>query len=154
MKKLLYLLMLLPLGLLVSCDNDDFAPFDMTVNMSGVTQANDTIYTVAGETVTFESLKINPVGGKETQVTNVIFRVNGDPLFTNPLQLAPPTYFSTQGMKPGIYSIGISGNLLQVDQSINVFAVTFPLVIESSQEDLPAGAPALGSSSIILHWNK
>ena len=154
MKKLLYLLLLLPLGLLVSCDNDDFAPFDMTVNMSGVTQANDTIYTVAGENVTFESLKINPVGGKETQVTKVMFYVNGRPLFTNPWQLAAPTYFSTQNMNPGIYSIGISGNLLQVDQSINVFSVEFPLVIVASQEDLPAGAPALGSSSILLHWNK
>lgn len=154
MKKLFYLLMLIPLGLFCSCDKDDFSPFDMTLTLSGVTELNGSFYTVAGEEVTIESLTVDPVGGKATTVANVMFYLNNTPLFRNPWAVDAPTYFSTQNLNPGTYNIGVTGNLLQVDQSVNVFTSNFPLEIVADQEDLPEGAPEIGTYSITIHCSK
>ena len=148
MKKLFYLLLLLPLGFCLSCkdDNDLKSPVDMTLTLSGVTQVDNNFYTVAGENITIEALNVKSVGGQNAAVTNLTFFVDGYPLI--PSFSEESTFsFSTENLAPGTHTIGINGNLLQVDSSIQVFAVTYNFNVVDSQENLPAGAPDFGSYS-------
>ena len=154
MKKLFYLLLLLPFSLLTSCDKDDLAPFDMTLTLSGVTQVDGTFYAVAGDDVTIENLSVDPVGGKNTSLTNVVFYIDNYPLFSNPWTPSVMNTFSTAGFKPGVHTIGVAGNLLQEDQSIQTFAANYSLVIVESFEDLPADAPTPGSFSQTITFSK
>lgn len=148
MKKLLYLLLLLPMSLFTSCDKDNLASFDMTLTMGSVTEYDGTFYAVANENLTIESLTVNPVGGKNTILANVSFFIDGIPLTGGyPWEVLTPYTFSTATLAPGVHTIGITGDILQEDQSINNFAVTVPLVLVSGPEDLPSEAPDLGSYS-------
>ena len=154
MKKLFYLLLLLPMSLFTSCDNDDLASFDMTLTLGNVTQSDGVFYAVAGQNVTIESLTVNPTGGKNTKVANVIFHVDGYPIFPNPWNVESPISFSTSGLADGPHTIDITGNLLQVDQSIQVFNASYTLVTVQNEDDLPAGAPELGSYSQTINFVK
>lgn len=150
MKKLFYSLFLLPLCLLMSCDDDkDFSPVDMTLTLSGVTQYQGAFYTVSGDDVTINSLTVKAQDGKESLAQNVIFYLNGAPLLGTPANPFLGT-FSTAGLQPGIYSLDVAGDLLQVGSSLQIFAVSFPLVIVESQENLPSEAPEIGTYSQVI----
>ena len=147
MKKLFYLFLLLPFSLMVSCSDDkDFSPVDMTITLSGVTQANDNFYTVSGDDVTIENLTVKAIDNKNTILQNVIFYFNGIPLVGNPVNPFRGT-FSTEGIPAGTYSIDVTGNLLQEDASIKIFAVSYNITIVDDEENLPAGVPDFGSYS-------
>ena len=147
MKKLYYLLLLLPFSLLLSCSDDkDFSPVDMTLTLDGVTLVNDNFYTIAGEKVSIENLSVKSIDGKNSAVTNVLFTLNGVPLNGvpgNPFVATIPT----ENLAAGTYSLEISGNLIQVDSSIKIFAVSYPLTIVENEESLPTDAPEIGSYS-------
>lgn len=151
MKKLFYLLLVMPLALLASCDKDEITPFDMTLTLSGVTQADGNFYAVAGNNVTVDNLKVAS-SGSDTAVANVMFFVDGVPLLGTPWDVISPWTFSTAGLKPGVHTVDITGNLLQVDQSLKNFAVSYPLVIVENDDNLPADAPDLGTYSLTLHF--
>lgn len=151
MKKVLYLLLLVPFAFLNSCDKEDVAPFDMTLTMGGVTMADNTFYTVRGGDVAIENFVAQALGQDKTDVANVIYYLDGQPLLGLPGN--PFTgIFSTVNIPAGKHSIGVAGTLLQVDHSIKSFAVSYPLVIVDNEEDLPGGAPALGSYSLTLRF--
>lgn len=146
MKKLFYLFLLLPFSVLMSCNDDkDFVPVDMTLTLSGVTQANNNFYTVAGEDVTIENLSVKSEG-KNSAVSNVLFYLDNVPMVGLPGNPFSGT-FSTENLPAGTYEINVTGNLLQEDSSIKVFAVSYPLVIVDNEESLPADAPEIGSYS-------
>ncbi|MCH5214267.1 MAG: Ig-like domain repeat protein [Muribaculaceae bacterium] len=147
MKKLIYLLLLLPFAALTSCEKDDLAPFDMTLTLGGVSQYDGNFYAVQGDEVTIENLTVDPVGGKNTALSNVMFYIDGRPLWPTPWESVNGITFSTANLPAGTHTIGINGNLLQVDQSLQVFAVEYKLVVVDSDEGLPEGAPELGSFS-------
>lgn len=147
MKKLFYLFLLLPFSLLMSCNDDkDFSPVDMTLTLSGVTQVNDNFYTVAGEVVTIDNLTVKAIDGKDTGLANVMFTLNGLPILPSPGE-AGMASFSTENLTPGTYAIEATGNLLQVDSSVKVFGVAYSLTVVENAEDLPQGAPELGTYS-------
>ena len=155
MKKLFYLFLLLPFSLFISCSDDkDFSPVDMTITLGGVTQYDNNFYAVKGDNVSIEDLQVKSVDGKNTAVANVTFYLDG--------LLLPPSFpgsetmvtFSTENIPAGTYSINVAGNLLQVDSSIMNFAVNYTLTVVDSPEDLPAGAPDLGSYSQTLRINQ
>lgn len=147
MKKLYYFLLLLPFSLLMSCnDEKDFSPVDLTLTLDGVTLVNDNFYTIAGEDVTIENLAVKSVGDKSTAVANVTFYFNGVPLIGTPADPFMGT-FSTENIPAGTYTLNVTGNLLQVDSSIKMFTMNYPITIVNSEEDLPAGAPEIGSYS-------
>ena len=145
MKKIYYLLFLLPLSFLMAC-SDDFTPVDMTVTLNGVTTSGESFYTVEGEDVSVENLEVKSIDGKPTAYSNVLFYFNGVPLMGNP-ENPLSAGFSTEDIPAGTYTLSITGSLLQEDASLKAFAVNYPLVIVSSQDDLPAGAPEIGSYS-------
>lgn len=145
MKKLFYLF-LLPLAVLMSCNDDKISPVDLTVTLSGVSLSDGSFYTVAGENVTIDGVAAKSVDGKASEVANMVFDLSGIPLIGQPGNPFMGT-FTTEDLKPGTYSLGLTGNLLQVDASIQVFAVSFPLVIVESADQLPADAQVLGTYS-------
>lgn len=147
MKKLFYLFLLLPFSLLMSCNDDkDFSPVDMTMTLSGVTQVNGNFYTVAGENVSIDNLSVKAIDGKNTSLANTMFSLNGAPLFGE-IGSESIASFSTENLTPGTYEIQVTGNLLQVDSSIKIYAVVYNLTVVESVEDLPADAPAIGTYS-------
>lgn len=154
MKKLLYLLLLIPAALFTSCDKDELAPFDMTITLEGVTQLDGTFYAVAGQNITIQSLTATPVGGKNTALANVLFNFDGNPIFRDPWDTVGPLTFSTMGFPAGTHYIGLTGNILQVDKPIQELAATYTLVLVPSEEDLPEGAPESGSYSQTIHITK
>lgn len=152
MKKLFYLLLLLPMAMITSCSKDEIAPFDMTLSLAGVTQVDGTFYAVAGDNITIDGLTVQDTGGKKTALSNVMFFIGGAPIFPNPWNALDPWTFSTENLEPGTYNFGISGNLLQVDASIQSFAANYKLIIVGSQDDLPEGAPEIGTYSSTISF--
>lgn len=150
MKKLFYLFLLLPFSLLMSCkDDNEFSPVDLTVTVSGVTEYNGAFYAVAGDDITILSFTPKAIDGKATDLANVVFYLNDAPLLD---QFGYPAMgtFSTQGLPPGTYSLSMTGNLLQVDSPIKIFAVSYPIVLVENEESLPAEAPEFGTYSLTI----
>ena len=151
MKKLFYLFLMMPMALLMSCKDDKIADVDMTLTLDGVTFVDNNFYTVAGNEVTIESLEVDPVGGKSTSLANVQYFLSGAPIIGMPGEEG--LSFSTEDLEAGTYNINVTGNLLQVDSSIQIFAANYSLTIVESDDDLPAGAPEIGTYSQTLRVN-
>lgn len=146
MKKLFYLFLLLPFSLLVSCDDNDFSPTDVTLTLSGVTMSNDNFYTVAGEEIVIDGLEAKAVNGKNSGVSNVTYYLNRAPLWGEPGNPFDGK-ISTEGFPPGNYQLGITGYLLQEGASVMDFISSYTITIVANEEDLPAGAPEIGTYS-------
>ena len=154
MKKFYYLLALLPLSLFISCSNDDnFSPTNVTITLNGVSLLDNTFYTVAGEDITIESLDAKAIDGKTTQLGGLTFYLNGVPMIGNPGDWFDGT-FSTENLPAGNYTLDVTGNLLQVDSPIIGFALSYPLKIVENIEDLPSGAPEIGTYSQTIRFSK
>ena len=150
MKKLFYLFLLLPFTMLVSCSKDDFSPVDMTLTLSGVTQVNDHFYSVEGEDITIENLTVKALNGENCGLANVVYSLDGIPLLGTPGNPFLGTIPTENLPGPGTYSLNITGNLLEVGSAVKVFAVSYPITIVESAEDLPENAPEIGSYSYTI----
>lgn len=167
---------MLPLAFFASCNNDDDLPeVDLTLTLSGVTKVNDTFYAVQGDKVSdgtevatsedetgsdtgettvsddmivFDSFTATSLTGKNASVANVVYYLNTIPVA--PAFDEPYFRISTSNLEAGTYTINVTANVLQVDKSIANAAVNFPLVVVSSAEQLPDGAPAIGTQSITV----
>lgn len=147
MKKLFYLCFLLPLAVLMSCKDDkDFSPVDMTITLSGVTISDGHFYAVSGDKVTIDGLEVKAIDGTKTGLANVLLDLSGAPIpdFPGSGNLG---VINTGNLPYATYSLGVTGNLLQVDQPLKIFAISYPLTIVESEEDLPAGVPETGTYS-------
>lgn len=175
MKKLFYLLLMLPLAFVASCsDDDDLPQVDLTLTLSGVTQYDDVFYAVKAETpdtetevatsdtedgkddetlpegvITIDSFTAQSLTNKNAAVANVSFFIDG--LFV------PPSFdtsylcaISTANLPVGTHTLSVTANVLQVDKSIANAALNYPLKIVASADDLPTGAPAIGTYSITV----
>ena len=149
MKKLFYLLLLLPFSMFLSCDKDEgFSPADLTITLSGVTQSNNIFYTIAGENVSIDNLSIKALDGKATDLANVQFYLNGSPIVPTPGY--DNLVFSTENFPEGAYFINITGNLLQEGTSIMIFTASYELKIVDNPDNIPADAPEIGTYSQTL----
>ena len=84
MKRIFYLLFVLPL-LLVSCkDDDDMPNVDFKVEISGGKFVNNTIYVVKGDTLKVEKIEIVS-HDKKVAMGEVSYFWDGRFLFTNPI---------------------------------------------------------------------
>ena len=149
MKKLFYLLYLLPLAFFASCSNDDdLANVDLTLTLSGVTQIeeNGAFYTVAGNDITVDGVSVKSLTGKDATIVNVRYFFQGVPLpfLTNPDDPMLGT-FSTEGIEAGNYTLSLTAQVLQVDKTITNVAANYRVVIVENAEDLPDNAPEIGT---------
>jgi hypothetical protein len=150
MKKLFYLLFLLPLALLASCDNhDDLAEVDFKITLSGVTQLDNTFYAVQGDEANIDAVTVTSLTDQAATVTGVRYFLDGAPLFGSlaaPFSCAIPT----EVLSAKTHTISIAATVLQVDKSISNAALEFPIVIVEDAEDLPEGAPEIGTYTLTV----
>ncbi len=156
MKKLFYLLFLLPLAFLASCNNDDdFPQVDLTLTLSNVYQdsSNGQFYYVETEesNPVIEGIKATSlIDGKQAAVSNVFFTLNTFVRLwgteEDPMQPVIPSEY----LQEGVNYINISATILQVDKSIANCYLDVPLNAVTSEDDLPAGVGELGTYSYTM----
>lgn len=150
MKKQFLFLFLIPLMALFSCNDDnDLAEVDITLEISGVSEANGEMYTVEGTTVAVEKLEVTSLTDKNATIQRVEYFIDGLPLPIN-LENFFTTSFSTEGFRIGKHSFGLTGVVLQVDKTLTNIKASLPLNIVESEEDLPDGASELGTATITV----
>lgn len=176
MKKLFYLLIALPLAFFASCSNDDDLPqVDLTLTVSGVTQYDNAFYAVQGEEesgtdgqksdadseenevptniISIEGLTAKSLTNKNATVVNAVYYLDG--------RILPPSFetsyvcqIPTDMLGIGTHTLSVTANVLQEDKSIANTALNFPLKIVANYEDLPAGAPEIGTYSVTMKMDK
>lgn len=139
MKKLLYLLLLLPLGLLASCDSDDDLPdVDITVTFDNVVEGEDAIYIVKGDSLKIQSVTCKGNDNKQAMVNEVTYVLDGFPLGTS--VIAPyGAAIATDNFSAGKFLLGMRMNVLQVDKTLAFGVISFGFKVVESAADLPDG---------------
>lgn len=151
MKKLFYLLFLLPLAFFAACsDDDDLPEVDFTLTMSNVTQLNNTYYAIKGDTVKIDNVSVKSLTGSAATVTGVRYYLDYLPIMSNPIMTPFSTYFLTDKLPAQKYNLGITATVLQVDKSICSAAINVPLQLVESKDKLPEGAPEIGTYSTTM----
>lgn len=144
MKKLLYLLLVLPFALAFSsCSNDDDLP-DVNVNISfdNVVAKEGAIYVVETDTVKITNIETRAVDTNQPAVlANMRFYWN--------YVSAPALTWSNFPIKipmedmplvsKGANVLGINATVLQVDKTMAYASIRIPIVAVEKVEDLPDG---------------
>lgn len=140
MKRILYLLLMIPLlGFIVSsCDDDkDLPQVSLALDYEGGTEQDGTIYVVQGDTLEITGLRAIPAEGtKAATVTNVRYSFDGVPIGAYPVS---PFEFGipTADLKLGKHSIGVVATVLQVDKEIGFAVTQFPVEIVADDTQQP-----------------
>lgn len=139
MKKLLYLLLLLPLGFLASCDSDNDLPdVDITVTFDNVVEGEDAIYVVKGDTLKIQSVTCKGNDNKQAMVNEVTYVLDGFPLGTSIIAPYGAT-IATDNFSAGKFLLGLRMNVLQVDKSLAFGVISFGFKVVDSADELPDG---------------
>ncbi len=139
MKKLLYLLLLLPLGFMTSCsDEDDMPSVDVTVTIDNAVDANGKIYIVEGEPLTVEGITAQGLGGKPAGITGVSYVL--DHVGIGYTIVAPfGGTIDAAYLPAGEHLLTLSFDVLQLDKSIAYARLSTYVTVVPSAEDLPDG---------------
>lgn len=140
MKKVLYLLMALPL-FLASCDDDDndFPRVKIGVEVSGCQVVDGVIYVVQGDTLSVDSLSVVAVDGK-TRVAIAAVNYYWDRMYVE-TNVIPPFQFTIDTGKAmiGRHLLHIRSSLLAVDYPPVIAYLDYPVKIVASPQDIPDG---------------
>lgn len=154
MKKLIYLLFLLPLAIFSSCNNDDDLPnVDLKLTLSGVAQnpSNSQFVIEQGQPATIDGLTaVNSSSNKPASVVNIRYFIDGVMLFGT--EEAPFSgVIPTEYLSAGVHYINIDATILQVDKSIAFGHIQVPITVVDSEEGLPS---EIGTYSIVMSMKK
>ncbi len=139
MKKLLYLLLLLPLGFLASCnDDDDFPSVEITMTIDNAVNVDGHLYIVAGEPFKIASITSEGIGNAATisGVNYYLDRVGIGYSFVAPYTAEIPASY----LPVGNHLVAVSFDVLQVDKSLASASISNILTVVETAEDLPDGA--------------
>ncbi len=158
MKKLFYLLFLLPLAFLASCNSDDdFPQVKLTLTASNVYQADadGTFYYVESEEtpIVVDGLSAQTLlDGKNATVANVFYSINGLPLFGTEEEPTKPV-IPANYLREGTNYIHINATVLQVDKSIAQCVLDIPVIAVESVDDLPStiDQTSMGTYSVSMN---
>ncbi len=144
MKKLIYLLLVLPFALAFSsCSNDDNLPdVNVTLTFDNAVASDGAIYVVKDATLKLTGIETTPVdNSKAATLANVRFYWNYRPApymtwseFPIEIPMAEMPL-----VDKGANLLGINAALLQVDKSIAYTSFNIPIVTVDSESDLPDG---------------
>lgn len=141
MKKIMWLLLALPLmAVMTSChDDDDLPDVILTVNYENAINYDDVLYVVRGDTLKIDSVAATPATpqGKAVQLLGVSYRWNGWLLGTT---LIPPfsATIATDNFEPADYILGMECPVIQIDKTPGTAFITRKVRIVASEEDLPS----------------
>lgn len=140
MKKLLYLLLALPL-MLVSCSNDDDYPeVRVGVDYTGATTVDGTLYVVRGDTLNIDSVYVTPIdASKPAVISSVTYVLNGVSL-----GIAPTSPYSlsilTEPLKAGKYDLRLQMGVFQNGKTPGIAYVTLPVAVVDNASQIPSGS--------------
>ncbi len=137
MKKLLYLLVALPMIMLSAChDDDDLPNVDLDIQFSGVTVKDDVIYVVQGEPITIESVSL--INNTDKKGTLGVVSYYWDYIRVGSQVVAPYTAtFETTGDPVGNHILSLDCGIYVEDYPVCFGAAQFKIKIVESEDDLP-----------------
>ncbi len=142
MKKIFYLMMVLPF-LLTACDEDDndfdFPDVKIDVQISGAKIVKGTIYIVQGNVLDIESIKVVPANAKK-QVLIGSVNYYWDRMFVGATALEPYSYSIDTGyVMTGKHLLQMKCSLLAVNYSPALGYLVYPVKVVESENDIPDG---------------
>lgn len=144
MKKLLYLLLVLPFALaFTSCDNDDKLPdVNIALSFDNAVVSDGALYVLDTDTLELTNIVTTPVdGSKAATLANIRFYWNYLPapaLTWSPMPIKIPMAEMPLASK-GANLLGFNATLLQVDKSIAYTSFNIPIVAISDADQFPDG---------------
>ncbi|MDE6340054.1 MAG: hypothetical protein K2K97_09775 [Muribaculaceae bacterium] len=152
MKKLLYLLLLLPLGFFASCsDDNDLPSVDITVNIDNAVDANGKVYIVEGEDLTVSGIDVQSLNGKASGISGVKYFLDHSPVGFTMVQPFGGSIGSAY-LPEGNHLLTLAFDVLQVDKSIAYAQLSTIVTVVPTAEDLPEGTVP-GVVSLTYHLN-
>ena len=141
MKKLFYLFMLLlPLGFITSCSNDDDLPdVNVTATFDNVVDDAGVLYVVKGDTLKLESLTVKSNDGKNAIITSVNYSFYNIPPFA--VLFAPYSVnFLTDDLASGyVYPLNAAFVIAQEDKSLANATLQYSIAVVDDASALPGG---------------
>lgn len=155
MKKFIYLLFLLPMAFLASCNNDDdFPQVDLTLEINNVYQDQTTgklYYVEGGDSPVIESLTASSLeSGKNAAVTNVFYYLNRVVRLFGTEEDPFTPVIPGQLLEEGVNYINISATVLQEDKSIAYLNSSVPLIVVDEEKNLPVNIGELTTGKVTL----
>ncbi|MDE6410779.1 MAG: hypothetical protein K2K81_11150 [Muribaculaceae bacterium] len=145
MKKfILILLLLIPIGLLVSCSDDvsdptSVADCQVTLTFNNVAVINGVIYATQDYPLEVESVNIYSPSGSTKGISEVEYSVDNHA--SSIAKYAPFTgRFDTRYLTAGVHPLGVLVDLIQTDNSQIPDNMQYNFTVVPTVEDLPAGA--------------
>lgn len=140
MKKLLYLLLLLPLGFMASCsDDDDLPSVKVGVTFENVVDSNGHLYIVSGEPLTVSSIDVEGLGGKEAAISGVNYILDHVGLgYTITVPFSGTV--NAAYLPVGNHLFTLAFDVLQIDKSIAYAQLSNIVTVVESADQLPDGA--------------
>ncbi len=156
MKKLLYLLLLLPLTLICSCssDEEDFPQVELILSIENATVNNQTkeFYLLKSAPAQILSLQAHSLTSQAAACTNCIFKIDGMPItdtstepFTSPIP--------TKNLAPGQHTLEAYTTILQVDKTIANGVISLPFQVVEDESQLP-GPLGICTLTILMQKSK
>lgn len=139
MKKLLYLLLLLPFGFLASCsDDDDMPSVDIVVTIDNVVNDNGRLYLLSGEPLEVQSIAAESLNGNASAVSGVNYILDhigiGYTIVSPFGGEIPPAYLPV-----GNHLFTLEFDVLQVDKSIAYAQISNIVTVVKDDTELPDG---------------
>lgn len=138
MKKILYLLLVMPMLLLAGCKDDDDVPnVDLSIALDNVVVKENTIYIVEGTTLSVTGVTCQGIGSNAilTSVTYYWDEVRNPPMVISPFAFN----IDPSVMPVGHHTLGLYINVAQEGKSMGYIAMSIDVIVVESEEDLPDG---------------
>lgn len=157
MKKLLSLLLLLPLIFIASCGNheEDFPQVNLilTIDNASVDNVTKEFYLLKGTHSEIESLKAHSLTGQAAACTSCIFKIDGHQITdtnTEPFSSNIPT----EKLSVGNHKLEAFTTILQVDKTIANGVISLNFKVVEKEEELPGGKLGKCTMTILMQKSK
>lgn len=131
--------MLLPLGFLASCNDDDDMPsVNVQITIENAVDANNHLYIVAGDPLTVQSIEVEGLGGKAAAITGVNYILDHVGLGYN-ITVPFGGQISPAYLPVGNHLFTLTFDVLQLDKSIAYAQLSNIVTVVQSADDLPEG---------------
>lgn len=139
MKKLLYLLLLLPFGFFTSCNDDDDMPsVNVAVTFDNVVDSNGHLYIVSGEPLVVSGIEAEGLGGKAAAISGVNYILDHVAFGYN-IVVPFGAEINSAYLPVGNHLFTLAFDVLQVDKSIAYAQLSNIVTVVESASDLPEG---------------
>ena len=152
MKKLLYLLLVIPFAMMFSsCSNDDDLPnVDITMSFDNAAVKDGAVYVIQDSVFSITGITTKAVNSnQQSAIANVRYFWNGIPAPGLTWSDLPAEIDMAQMPQPenGENILGLRATLLETDKSIAFTALNVPIIAVENEESLPDGL-TIGQASV------